>query len=66
MITFDLGLTTLTITNVIIEDTGEYICKAVNPLGEGVTKTFLRIKRKYMLDTYFVHLEFCIEFLSCD
>ena len=46
-VTFEQGVTTLTITNVVIEDTGEYMCKAVNPLGEGVTKTFLRIRRKW-------------------
>ena len=48
-ITYDQGVTTLTIASVIIEDTGEYTCKAVNPLGEGATKTFLRIRRKFII-----------------
>ncbi|ELU04487.1 hypothetical protein CAPTEDRAFT_112762, partial [Capitella teleta] len=37
--------TCLTIQNVCPADTGEYICKATNTLGESITKTFLRLKR---------------------
>ena len=36
--------TALTIQNVQVEDTGEYVCKAINTLGESITKTFLKIK----------------------
>ncbi len=45
-LTYEKNITTLTITSVVVEDTGEYICKARNPLGEGITKTFLRVRRK--------------------
>jgi hypothetical protein len=37
--------TCLTIQNVSLEDSGEYVCKAVNNLGESHTKTFLRIRK---------------------
>jgi hypothetical protein len=44
-LTFNQSVTTLTIYSATIEDTGEYLCKAFNTLGEATTKTFLRVRR---------------------
>jgi len=43
-LTYDKTLTILTIYNATLEDTGEYICRATNALGEATTKTFLRVR----------------------
>jgi titin len=47
--------TCLTIQNVTLEDTGEYVCKASNDLGESTTKTFLRIRSKSPCSSLFQH-----------
>ncbi|XP_064474530.1 titin homolog isoform X2 [Ornithodoros turicata] len=40
---FDYGLCTLEIYNVKHEDTGEYICMAMNPFGKATTCAYLRV-----------------------
>jgi len=37
--------TSLSITSTSLADTGEYMCKANNVLGEAVTRTFLRVRK---------------------
>ena len=44
-LTFDKTTTTLRIVGAVLQDTGDYTCKATNALGEATTKTFLRVKR---------------------
>ena len=46
-LTFDKTTTTLTILQAVLQDTGDYTCKATNSLGEATTKTFLRVRRKH-------------------
>lgn len=43
-LTYDKTVTTLTISNATLEDTGEYTCQATNALGEAITKTLLRVR----------------------
>jgi len=44
-ITFEKGVTVFQIIGLTVQDTGEYICKATNTLGEGSTRTFIRVKK---------------------
>jgi len=37
--------TTLTLESAVVQDTGDYTCRATNALGDASTKTFLRVRR---------------------
>ena len=47
-INYEEGQITLVIFNVQPQDSGDYILKAANDLGECTWKTTLKIKRKYL------------------
>lgn len=42
---FDLGFVSLDILSMYAEDSGEYICRAVNNHGEAMTKAMVTCKR---------------------
>jgi len=42
---FDLGFVSLDILSMYSEDSGEYICRAVNDHGEAITKAMVTCKR---------------------
>lgn len=44
---FDLGFVSLDILSMYSEDSGEYICRAVNDHGEAITKAMVTCKRKF-------------------
>lgn len=44
---YDLGYVSLDILYVYSEDSGEYVCRAVNQFGEDFTKASIACKRKY-------------------
>jgi hypothetical protein len=46
-VTHDFGFVTLDIHSVITEDSGVYMCKAVNNAGEAVSSTSLKVKCKF-------------------
>jgi hypothetical protein len=45
-VSYDNGIVTLIIFNVQVSDSGEYMLKAVNELGESTCKTTLNIMRE--------------------
>ena len=45
-VTYDQGIITLVIFNVQVQDSGDYVLKATNELGEVTCKTLLNVKRK--------------------
>lgn len=44
--TYDMGFVSMDILYVYAEDSGEYICKAINDYGEDTTKASVSCKRK--------------------
>jgi hypothetical protein len=46
-VTHDFGFVTLDIHSVITEDSGVYMCKAINSAGEAVSSTSLKVKCKF-------------------
>ena len=44
---YDLGFVSLDILNVYNEDEGEYVCRAVNEVGEDFTKATIMCKSKF-------------------
>jgi len=42
--TANANQSTLSISGVTMNDTGEYVCVAINSLGEANTRTFLRVR----------------------
>lgn len=46
-VTHDFGFVTLDIHSVITEDSGVYMCKAINNAGEAVSSTSLKVKCKF-------------------
>lgn len=47
---YDLGYVSLDILYVYPEDSGEYVCRAVNDFGEDFTKATISCKRNYFID----------------
>lgn len=73
---YDMGFVSLDILYVYAEDSGEYICRAVNDFGEDFTKATVSCKRKYiaivvcsstkrkMKSPYYAHklkIKFCLQ-----
>lgn len=48
---YDMGFVSLDILYVYAEDSGEYICKAINDYGQDTTRATVSCKRKYQINT---------------
>ncbi|XP_067120871.1 titin [Centruroides vittatus] len=48
-VTHDFGMVNLDIASVIPEDSGVYMCKAINKAGEAVTTTSLKVKARHSI-----------------
>jgi hypothetical protein len=46
-VTHDFGFVTLDIHSVITEDSGVYMCKAINNAGEAVSSASLKVRCKF-------------------
>lgn len=54
--TYDMGFVSLDILNVYNEDEGEYVCRAVNDVGEDFTKATISCKSKISFSIFFHNL----------
>lgn len=52
--TADFGFVTLDIMQTVPEDSGVYMCKAINKAGEAVSSTSFKVKR--MFYNFFIYL----------
>ncbi|XP_035212215.1 LOW QUALITY PROTEIN: titin-like, partial [Stegodyphus dumicola] len=55
--TFDFGYVALDILHVLPEDTGTYMCKAVNRMGEAITTCSIKVQAKGSIYTDTLHEE---------
>lgn len=60
-VTHDFGFVTLDIHSVITEDSGVYMCKAVNNAGEAVSSTSLKVKCKFYVTGTWMNIVKCEE-----
>lgn len=51
MPTFEDGVARLAISQVYLDDEGEYTCVALNPVGQHMSTAYLSVKRKFQLKT---------------
>lgn len=51
--THDFGFVTLDISSLVREDSGVYMCKAINQAGEAVSSTSLKVKGAYLTLLYY-------------
>lgn len=58
----DFGFVTLDINSTVHEDSGVYMCKAINEAGEALSSISLKIRRKstcaYFLSLTFILIDF--------
>jgi len=58
---YDMGFVSMDILYVYPEDSGEYVCKAVNDLGEDTTRAAVSCKSMLFLSCYFLNSILLIE-----
>lgn len=61
-VTQDFGFVTLDIMSTVPEDSGVYMCKAINAAGEAVSSTTLKVKRNYY---YYYNIYLVTVFSRC-
>ena len=52
---YDMGFVSLDILYTYPEDSGEYVCRAVNDLGEDTTRATISCKSKWLAPVLLVH-----------
>lgn len=53
---YDMGFVSMDILYVYPEDSGEYVCKAINDLGEDTTRASVSCKSKIFAFYFFIQI----------
>ena len=57
---YDMGFVSMDILYVYSEDSGEYVCKAINDLGEDTTRASVSCKRQYLFYFFIKNYKICV------